>query len=188
MLEARTWTVLGSGFFLLPPGSDHVAMSLCAHKIHAEGRKLKILKLLPWFCLIYWSQGKAEQAQRSVKANKQDFWGITICTYSQLLAYFTPTPRGMRSQFLLPVAFFSSQLPVVELFTLLLSGRIRGKHLFLRCRPPARPKSFMGYGESLFLHVLVRSPFCSSLQGCSELPGWEFFYKQCSPMTASPPR
>lgn len=148
-------------------------MSLCAHRIHTEGRKHKFLNL--YFHGFDWSTGvKGNQNNHRGEvwklANKA-FGGITICIYSHLLAYFTPSPRGMHNQFLLPVVFFSSQLQKVELLTLLLSVRIRGKHLFLRCRPPARPRSFMGYGESFFLHVLVRSPFCSSLQGSSELPG-----------------
>lgn len=73
------------------------------------------------------------------------------------------------------ILFFSSWLQMVEIFTLLLSVQIRGKHLSFSCRPLASPMSSMGPGNSFFLNVLVRSPFCSSLQGYSELPGQGIF-------------
>jgi len=119
---------------------------------------------------------KPEPAQSGVNSGKQTSLRNYNMHIQSSLSFISPSHAPPKlytwSVFLTCCIFFFSSWPqMVEMFTLLLSAQVRGKHLSLSCRPLASPKSSMGRRKSFLLHMLVRSPFCSSLQGCSELPG-----------------
>lgn len=150
---------------------------LCTHSMCAEGRHHMFFKVFQWFWLIYWSQSQGTRTSTEmceILKNYDMHIQSSLCFISP-----SPTPPAPPTPLhAVRIAHFS-YLFYFLLFLAPNGGNVHAatastdkrETSFFSCGPLVSPKSSMGHGNSFFLHMLVRSPFCSSLQGCTELPG-----------------